>query len=413
MNKSEENIEAPEFDIPGTVTEVAKYDITLMDAATGEKTQPASPLTFTIHCDEEEIAGKAVYVYHVCDDSELLMPTVNGGDVTFTTEHLSTFVVYTVAVDASYTLKGQYNLVSGIYTVDLYYNGEKANSGSFGFAYDADVYTFDSFAYAEGFDEIIATAHDEENATVTGTWYPTTGAYIGGDDEDYLIGTFTFNVTNEDYDMDLSAERFYEFKADEAIDEIFDGTYYLYAKNATSDLGVVFAPIVTMAVVDEEPITVTYKVTGNLVTVREDGNAPISYAKAIVTTENGTKVAEFDIENADTKVGTVAFEFEMAPGTYNITVIKNGYLETTAMFTVAEEDVELADIEPVAGDIRGNETDAQGDGEINLADFVRVLRGFEYDELASHVDINEDGSVNVTDLGFVKANFGRKSVIYI
>ena len=140
-------------------------------------------------------------------------------------------------------------------------------------------------------------------------------------------------------------------------------------------------------------------------------NRIIRFSRLIIfkrETVNGTKVAEFDIENADTTTGTVAFEFEMAPGTYNITVIKNGYLETTAMFTVAEEDVELADIEPVAGDIRGNETDAQGDGEINLADFVRVLRGFEYDELASHVDINEDGSVNVTDLGFVKANFGAK-----
>ena len=163
-----------------------------------------------------------------------------------------------------------------------------------------------------------------------------------------------------------------------------------------------------MAVVDNEPITVTYKVAGNLVTVREDGYAPISYAKAVVTTEAGTKVAEFAIENAETKTGTVAFEFEMAPGTYNLTVIKNGYLEETVTFTVAEEDVELADIEPVAGDIRGNEADAQGDGEINLADFVRVLRGFEYDELGNHVDINEDGLVNVTDLGYVKANFGAK-----
>ena len=67
----------------------------------------------------------------------------------------------------------------------------------------------------------------------------------------------------------------------------------------------------------------------------------------------------------------------------------------------------IGEIAPTAGDIRGKTTDAQGDGVIDLADFVRILRGFEAAELAAHVDINEDGAVNVTDLGYVKASFGK------
>jgi len=407
ITESDAEVETPEFDIPGTATEVSKVDITLMDAATGTEVQPTAPVTFTIHCDEGTLDGKAVYVYHVCDNPEFVDATVNGDDVTFTVDHLSTFVIYTVEVDAKYVLKGQYNNVTGLYTVSLYYNGKKANSGSFGFAYDNTVYALDAFTYAEGIDAVVETAHDEANAVVTGTWYPTTGAYLGGNDEDVLIGTFTFACDIADYDMTKAAERFYEFKADAVIDEIFDGTYYLYAVNSASDLEVTFAPIVTMDVVDLEPITVIYKASAELVTVRADGDAPVSYAKAIVTTENGTKVAEFAIENAETATGTVAFSFETAPGAYNLTVVKNGYLEETISFNVTDGDLDIGEITPVPGDIRGNEADAQGDGKIDLADFVRVLRGFEYTELASHVDINEDGSVNVTDLGYVKSNYGE------
>ncbi len=404
ITESDAVVEVPEFDIPGTVTEVAKVDITLIDAATKTAVQPASSVTFTIHCDEDALGGKAVYVYHVGEG--FVEADIDGDDVTFTTDSLSTFVVYTVEADATYITKGQYNNVTGLYTVSLYYNGKAANSGSFGFSYDKAVYTFDAFTYASGIDAVIATAHDEENAVVSGTWYPTSGSYIGGNDEDVLIGTFAFACSIEDYDMTLSADRFYEYKGAAKDGETFDGEYYLYAPNVSGSLDVTFAPIVTLDVVDSEPITVTYNVTGNLVTVREDGNAPISYAKAIVTTENGTKVAEFAIENADTKTGTVAFEFEMAPGSYKITVIKNGYLEATTSFVVADEDLDIGDIEPVAGDIRGNVADAQGDGVIDLADFVRIVRGFEFAEMAAHVDINEDGNVNVTDLGYVKANFG-------
>ena len=69
----------------------------------------------------------------------------------------------------------------------------------------------------------------------------------------------------------------------------------------------------------------------------------------------------------------------------------------------------IADAQPPVKDHAQN-ADEQGDGEISLADFVRVLRGFDTtatEEYRNVVDINEDGVVNVIDLGFVKANIEK------
>ena len=66
----------------------------------------------------------------------------------------------------------------------------------------------------------------------------------------------------------------------------------------------------------------------------------------------------------------------------------------------------------VSGDIKENFDDECGDGVIDIDDFVRVLRGFATgasSDVKKAVDINEDGSVNVSDLGYIKANFGKTS----
>ena len=73
-------------------------------------------------------------------------------------------------------------------------------------------------------------------------------------------------------------------------------------------------------------------------------------------------------------------------------------------------DTAISAITLLPGDIKGSVNDTVGDGEVDLSDFVRVVRGF--DEAASEsyrrtVDINEDGAVSVTDLGFIKASFGK------
>ena len=51
----------------------------------------------------------------------------------------------------------------------------------------------------------------------------------------------------------------------------------------------------------------------------------------------------------------------------------------------------------------------------SLDDFVRIIRGFaseSSDKLKNAVDINEDGNINVTDLGYVKSNLGKDADSY-
>ena len=72
----------------------------------------------------------------------------------------------------------------------------------------------------------------------------------------------------------------------------------------------------------------------------------------------------------------------------------------------------MDEIKLIPGDIKGSFEDECGDGIIDVDDFTRVLRGFAKDataQLKAAVDINEDGSINVSDIGYIKANFGKTS----
>ena len=74
--------------------------------------------------------------------------------------------------------------------------------------------------------------------------------------------------------------------------------------------------------------------------------------------------------------------------------------------------ISMDEINLIPGDIKESFEDECGDGVIDIDDFIRVLRGFNIginSEVKLAVDINEDGFVNVTDVAFVKANFGKTS----
>ena len=160
-------------------------------------------------------------------------------------------------------------------------------------------------------------------------------------------------------------------------------------------------------------------------TAREDGTAPIAsnYATLYWRHKGANTWNNVVIEDADTDTSVVEYTLSDVPADTEIEVYveKNGYLTGKATFVFDAKTEEETDekpertaeaIELVAGDIKGNADDACGDGKINIADFVRVLRGFDEDvtaEYVTYVDINEDGEANVTDLGFVKANFGKVS----
>ena len=97
--------------------------------------------------------------------------------------------------------------------------------------------------------------------------------------------------------------------------------------------------------------------------------------------------------------------------------MKNGYAGSEVKEITIADGMTL-ETTIFGGDIKesfeGNDADAVdmydfGEGEVTLADFVRVVRGFDAeatDEYKAVVDINEDGIVNVTDISIVKANYG-------
>ena len=121
---------------------------------------------------------------------------------------------------------------------------------------------------------------------------------------------------------------------------------------------------------------------------------------------------EYALENGETEGAEVQTGFTITEGTYYAEVIKNGYLTFKTELTVSVDGVSLEEIKLIPGDIKGDYTDECGDGVIDIDDFIRVLRGFSpnaSEELRAVVDINEDGEINVSDIAFVKTNFGRSS----
>ncbi len=380
----------------GAVESVAKVDIKLISAANGAPVQPESAIPVTVEC-ASDLTGKIVKVFHYNSDdtcTELPITGIDGKNASFSISEFSTFEIVALTAPATYITVGQFNAPASTYTVTLYFNGPKANAGTFGFAYDDSVYTFMGFEASENVIELEA---EDSESIVSGTWAANVenGAFIGGEDENVEIGKFTFTCDAADYDMEKAAARFVN-KAEP-----------VYAPHDPTSLTVEYMPIVCADTYDEEPITVIYTVSGNIVTVRADGDTPCCFAK-IKITKGDVSIATIDVENEETATGIVPFSFTLGEGTFTLTVVKNGYLEYSTEITV-DDDLEIDDIELIAGDIRSNTADEQGDGIIDLADFIRVTRGFDTEnasELVEHVDINEDGVITVADLAFVKSNYG-------
>ncbi|MBR5308849.1 MAG: InlB B-repeat-containing protein, partial [Clostridia bacterium] len=146
---------------------------------------------------------------------------------------------------------------------------------------------------------------------------------------------------------------------------------------------------------------------------RENGTSPTSFAKMYIYSDN-TKdelITAIALENETTDTSEVTAEVTLLEGTYYAEVVKNGYLTFATEITVTDT-FSMDEIKLIPGDIKGRFEDECGDGIIDIDDFTRVLRGFAKDatvELKAAVDINEDGSINVSDIGYIKANFGKTS----
>lgn len=120
-------------------------------------------------------------------------------------------------------------------------------------------------------------------------------------------------------------------------------------------------------------------------------------------------VGTYNLEGANTVGAETTVDIELLEGEYYAEAVKNGYLTYKTTITIDEEATGLDEIKLIPGDIKGDFNDVCGDGVIDVNDFIRVLRGFTQSSselLRDIVDINEDGYVNVTDINFIKTNFG-------
>ncbi len=233
--------------------------------------------------------------------------------------------------------------------------------------------------------DITISASPAEGGTVTGG-----GTYEGNAEvtvtatanDDYKFVKWTENGT------DVSTNASYTFTATEDRNLVA-----VFEKYETVDI--------TVNLVREEgnvPYNVTY----------EDGTKYYSCAKVTIT-KDGEEVYS-ESENADSEHSFIIISPELAIGTYKLTITKPGYITYTDEIEVTSGGNNTYNISLVPGDIRGSYETDLGDGIVDIDDFIRIIRGFDPDadvKIKNSVDINEDGNVNVTDLGYVKSNFGK------
>ncbi len=157
----------------------------------------------------------------------------------------------------------------------------------------------------------------------------------------------------------------------------------------------------------------TYTPTGAILLTRDAQSKPYANNLAILSVfEKGktTPVISKYIESANTTGDEISFELELPEGEYDYRITKNGYLQFCGEATVDSEGAEFGTIELIPGDIKGSYTDLQGDGIVDIDDFIRILRGFTENSsknLRVAADINEDGIIGVDDLANIKSNFGK------
>lgn len=217
----------------------------------------------------------------------------------------------------------------------------------------------------------------------------------------YTEGDISFTVTPKEGDIIKSVS--YTQTGGTAIALTADnGVYKIPASEITEDI-----LISTSA---EEEI---YEFSVKIVFSRAEGKFPSSDNLAVVElSKDGTSVITVT-ENAELAKNEITFDNNLKPGVYRLKVTKNGYI-TYDKDIIISEDTNL-EINLISGDIKGKYEDACGDGVVDIDDFIRVLRGFTNESneaLKKNVDINEDGEVNVMDLGYVKSGFGKTTESY-
>ncbi len=125
------------------------------------------------------------------------------------------------------------------------------------------------------------------------------------------------------------------------------------------------------------------------------------------------------LENDGNTEKQVLATVSLSPGTYNFTIRKNGYISYNGSLTVnADGTAKVLKIPNlICGDIKSSYEAYEGDGCVDIDDFIRLLKGFASENqsnklLTEILDLNEDGIIDVKDLAIIKKNFGKTSSDY-
>lgn len=181
------------------------------------------------------------------------------------------------------------------------------------------------------------------------------------------------------------------------------GAEYTISSDVTLDA------VWTEIIPEDVTLTLTVKLA------RGEGFTPKgNFAKLYIYTDSTKSelVTTITLEDETTETGILSANVTLELGEYYAEIVKNGYLTSKTIVNAEATSVTMGEISLVAGDIKGSFEDECGDGVIDIDDFIRILRGFAEngsDEIKKAVDINEDGLVNVSDIGFIKTNFGKVS----
>ena len=150
-------------------------------------------------------------------------------------------------------------------------------------------------------------------------------------------------------------------------------------------------------------------------TANPDGYDFTSAAKVTLYKFDGKNASAIAVytEPAGGSDSEISYSFgSLEEGDYYVTIEKNGYAKYTSSVVSITADGEnsFGKALLVAGDIVESFSDICGNGVIDIDDFIRVLRAFApnaSERLKNVTDINEDGTVTIEDLSFIKMNLGH------
>ena len=150
----------------------------------------------------------------------------------------------------------------------------------------------------------------------------------------------------------------------------------------------------------------TVTLCGTYTTVGKGENVSTPASVKAVNSDTG-KSYSAEITEKD---GKGYYCFELPSGTYDISICKRGYLEKSySRLKLGNKDMLIPDTAILPGDLNS-------DGRVDTKDLAVIMRGMNSDEayavLRDNADIDEDGILNVTDIGYLKANYNKTSEEY-